>query len=166
MSDTPETGSTLPSDTAHDTPLRAGGPTLSLGEAVRYTGAARSTLQRRLHSGAIAGAERTAGGGWRIPISGLIAAGLAPRSTPPDPEPTPVPSPPAHPRETELSEELARVRAELATERAVREAVERHLADLRAALEAMSRALPPAPVTDAPAEPVSPRRRRWFGRNG
>ncbi len=164
MSDTPATGPTEADDTARDTPGRAGGPTVSLGEAVKVTGAARSTLQRRLHTGAIDGAERGSDGGWRIPIAGLIAAGFMPRISPPDTPPAPVPDPfpPAGtaPREAELTARLVRLEAELEKERAVREAMERNLAGLERALEAMSRALPPGPATET--EQAPPRRRRWW----
>lgn len=168
MSDTPATGPEGTGGTAHDTPGRAGGPTLSLGEAVRVTGAARSTLQRRLHAGAIAGAERTAEGGWSVPVAGLIAAGFLPKVSPPDPAEEPVPDPfperGTSSRETELSAEVVRLRAELEAARVLAEERALHLADLRAALEAMSRALPPAPssTTSPSAEGVRPPRRRWW----
>lgn len=82
MTDTPTTEPTDDGDTGRDTPTINGGPTVSLGEAVRTTGKAKSTLQRRLAEGAIPGAVRLASGGWSIPISGLIAAGLEPRMSP------------------------------------------------------------------------------------
>lgn len=67
-----------------NTPSVQGGPTVSLGEAVRTTGKAKTTLQRRLAENAIPGAVRLPSGGWSIPISGLIAAGLAPKVSPAD----------------------------------------------------------------------------------
>ncbi len=67
-----------------NTPTVQGGPTVSLGEAVRTTGKAKTTLQRRLAENAIPGAVRLPTGGWSIPISGLIAAGLAPKVSPAD----------------------------------------------------------------------------------
>jgi hypothetical protein len=100
MSDTPTgpaaTGPTGELDQAHG-PLRApDGPTVSLGQAVKITGAARTTLQRRLHVGAIPGAERTAEGGWSIPLAGLEAAGypIMPAEEPvPNPFPAEEPGP-------------------------------------------------------------------------
>lgn len=163
-------------------PLQAdevGGPTLTLGQAVRTTGVARSTLQRRLATGAVPGATRTAAGGWSIPVAGLIRAGLTPAVTPPPLPPGPDGGPdPVTDEVAELRAELERTRAErdqadalrvqaeaLAAERAA------HVADLRAALETLSRALPPAPpvTTDAAApsvilEPTPAPRRRWWQR--
>ncbi len=172
MSDTPTPGPTGADDTPNETPRAPGGPTLSLGEAVRRTGVARSTLQRRLAEGAIPGAERTPAGGWAIPYAGLIAAGLEPRTTPPDP---PTLGTVSHPAATVVdTAEADRLRAELAATRARLEVAEalaaeraRHVDDLRAALEAMSRALPagppPAPPTTSPeVEPA--RRPRWWHR--
>lgn len=172
MSDTPTPGPTVADDTPNETPRAPGGPTLSLGEAVRRTGVARSTLQRRLAEGAIPGAERTPAGGWAIPYAGLIAAGLEPRTTPPDP---PTPGTVSHPAATVVdTAEADRLRAELAATRARLEVAEalaaeraRHVDDLRAALEAMSRALPagPPPAPPATSPEVEPARRpRWWHR--
>ena len=167
VSDTPTPGHTPTDDTPDDTPRAPGGPTLSLGEAVRRTGVARSTLQRRLAEGAIPGAERTPAGGWSIPYAGLIAAGLEPRTTPPDP-PTITPPAPTVPDETAaLRADLERTRAELAHARALADERGRHVDDLRSAIEAMSRALPagppPAPPTPSP-DVVPARRPRWWHR--
>jgi hypothetical protein len=54
------------------------GPTLSLSEATNRCSVSRATIQRRLKAGDIVGAYRTDSGGWSIPISGLIGAGLIP----------------------------------------------------------------------------------------
>lgn len=155
-------------DTAPD---GAGGPVWSLREAVEHTGASRSTLQRRLKEGAVPGAERDEAGGWRIPLAGLIAAGILPKQTPADTGP-PAPDP---------AVEVVELRAELAVERERRQAAEalaeahreraeahreraeahrERADDLRAAVEALSRALPPAPSADTLTAP----RRRWWGR--
>jgi hypothetical protein len=151
-SDTPTGWHDTPNDTPTETP-RPGGPVLSLGEAVTATGVSRSTLQRRLRAGELEGATRLPGGGWAIPAVSLIAAGLMARTTAPDP--APAPAAPAGELEA-LRIELDRARAEL---RAVQQiAAERaeHVTDLRAALEALSRALP------APAvESATPRPRWW-----
>jgi hypothetical protein len=191
MTDTPDPDS-LPvqgteSETPDDTPDIGGGPVLSLGEAVKTTGAARTTIQRRLARGEIPGATRTPSGGWSIPVRGLIAAGLTPRTSPPDAAPV-----------RSVEEETAELRAELAAaqaaaeryrveaEAATRLAEERAagLADLRLALKAMSQAIesgerprPAIPLTEhapssvmPPAEisqdlgvatPTAPRRRWW-----
>ncbi len=151
----------------------AGGPTLSLGAAVRATGVARSTLQRRLTAGAIAGATRTEAGGWSIPIGGLIGAGLVPTVTPPETPPGPTSGPPV---ET-VADEVADLRAEVDRLRADRDRAEalaaergRHVDDLRVALEALARALPAGPVA-APLEdqgtppPAAPPARRWWHRS-
>jgi hypothetical protein len=194
MADTPMDRPTGTDDTAHDTggdvtpetsavsDVTTGpeGPTLSLGEAVRTTGAARSTIQRRLNSGAIPGATRTDAGGWSIPVSGLIAAGLAPRvtpaDTPPDTTPDTAPATPLPEGDTavvsDLRAELAATRMELDHARRLADERARHVDDLRAALDAMARALPPAPETPpgdavgaAPGDAVgTPPRRRWWSR--
>jgi hypothetical protein len=57
---------------------------LSLAEAVKAVEVSRTTMQRRLAAGEIDGAHRTESGGWAIPYSGLVAAGLTPRVTGPD----------------------------------------------------------------------------------
>lgn len=186
MSDTPTTGDQTPPETppppSTDTPAHpadgagvmsdtsvgggagVGGPTLSLSEAVRYTGAARSTLQRRLRDGVISGAHRTADGGWSIPVAGLIAAGLAPKSTPADEEP--------EPRSSHTADEVAELRAEVAEWRLENAELraeadkwrtlaaerERWMVDLRGVIEVMSRSLPAGP------EARKPSGGRWFRR--
>jgi len=183
MVDTPVDRPTATDDTAHDTGgdvTGSPGPTLSLGDAVRLTGISRSTIQRRLHSGAIAGATRTTTGGWAIPVAGLIAAGMAPRVTPPDTPPATEPPPTTTPSMldddtrvvADLRAELAATRQELNHARRLADERARHVDDLRAALEAMARALPPAPEAPVGAPvgvppssaDVTPPRRRWWSR--
>lgn len=178
MSDTPTAGTP---DTVSETPAATGGPRLTLGQAVRTTGMSRSTLQRRLRDDSIPGATRTPGGGWSIPVAGLIAAGLAPRHSPPDPpvsgnlpiatsrgaEVTADPATESYisvePAEVErLRVELNRTRADLELSRARVAEVTADRETLRAALEALSRALPPGPVLTAPPAPAA--RRRWWGK--
>lgn len=178
MSDTSATGTP---DTVPDTPAATGGPRLTLGQAVRTTGLSRSTLQRRLRDDSIPGATRTPGGGWSIPVAGLIAAGLAPRHSPPDPplltdpvittsrgaEVTADPASATYvapdPAEVErLRVELDRTRADLELSRARVAEVTADRETLRAALEALSRALPPGPVLTTTPAPAA--RRRWWHR--
>lgn len=135
-----------------------GGPRLSMAEAVRVSGVPRSTMQRRLKAGAIPGAERTADGGWSIPFAGLVAAGIIPKSTPPD---APV-APPADLEAVEvvqLRAEVSRLRAEVDHARELAAERARHVDDLRGALEAMARMLPPGEGDTAGGG--APRRRRW-----
>lgn len=185
MPDTPDdtpahdqpTGQVTP-DAGLAQPAPANGPTLGIAEAVRATGTSRSTLQRRLKAGEIPGAHHGPDGTWRIPIAGLIAAGLMDRATPAD---SPAPSSPAPvPVEPETVAELGRLRAEVDRLRAERDLAhalaaerERNLEDLRAALAVLSRALPAGPVSSAgepapspaPADGAAPvARRRWWRR--
>ena len=192
MSDTPSTEPTDDGEPGRDTPTVNGGPTVSLGEAVRTTGKAKSTLQRRLAEGAIPGAVRLASGGWSIPISGLIAAGLEPRMSPAhtpmrnpmkrapirtfrggpnidlDPEAEVFPTHTPQVPHDELAADVAELRAELeranrrgAAARQRAEDLEANLHDLRKALEALSRALPPGPQPPAATVTPTPRRRWW-----
>ncbi len=112
------------------------GPTLTLGGAVRATGVARSTLQRKLRDGQIPGAHHTAGGNWAIPVAGLIQAGLAPKQTPPDDDPGPAVD---ADQVSALRAENSRLRAELDAARQVQELQASNLDDLRAALAVVSR---------------------------
>lgn len=166
MTDTPDTPTDTPETT--DTPptgevgvMGEYGYTLSLGEAVRVTGAARSTLQRRLAAGVIEGAARTADGvGWAIPVMSLIRAGYMPKvSDPPPPVPTGSPGVEVDSEADRLRAEVDRLRVELDHMRELAEDRARHVADLRTAMEAMSRALsagpPPTPVTAPTPEPVT-----------
>lgn len=154
-----------------------GGPTLTMGGAVRASGLSRSTMQRRLADGAIPGAHRAESGEWVIPYAGLVAGGLIAKRTPPDTVPDGGSLPmPAQPDGAQLRAELDQVRAELAQTRAERDTARaladeraRHLADLREALAVMGRALT-TPSTREPESgnppPVTPTptRRRWWHR--
>lgn len=151
-----------------------GGPTLTMGGAVRATGISRSTMQRRLADGSIPGAHRTEAGEWSIPYAGLVAANLIPKVTPPDPTPTgpmsePEPEPVRDPAElVTLRAEVVRLRAELDTATALAAERARHLDDLREALAVMGRALPAGDATEpvrGSSTPTPPVRRRWFARN-
>lgn len=131
------------------------GPVLTLGAAVKATGVSRSTMQRRLRAGDIPGAHRDTAGGWNIPISGLIAAGLAPKVTPPDTEVTAAnPADDIGARLAAAEQRAARAEAEVdALTRELRRADE-HVADMRRAL-AMLDAGPVAQETKPK------KRRRW-----
>ena len=188
MSDTPSTEPTDDGEPGRDTPTVNGGPPVSLGEAVRTTGKAKSTLQRRLAEGAIPGAVRLASGGWSIPISGLIAAGLEPRMSPAhtpmkrapirtfrggpnidlDPEAEVFPTHTPQVPHDELAADVAELRAELerangreAAARDRAELLEANLHDLRQNLEDLRRALPPGPQPPAVTVSQAPRRRWW-----
>jgi len=123
------------------------GPTVSLADAVERCSASRTTIQRKLKAGEIAGASRVAGGGWSIPISGLIAAGIMPRTTPAD---TPTVS------RVDQSGEVELLRVKLAAAEARAAAAEAHRDDLRSIIEDYRRALPPAPSEPAPSAEVTP----------
>jgi hypothetical protein len=56
-------------------------PIWSLVEAAEHTNTSRATLQRLATSGKIPGAHKDARG-WKVPMSGLIAAGLTVEATP------------------------------------------------------------------------------------
>lgn len=159
-----------------DRPAHYGGPVLGIAAAVRTTGTSRTTLQRRLKAGEIPGAHHGPDGTWQIPISGLVAAGMMPATTPPDPAPTPprapedtppageptVPTEVAHEAPTtspDVMAELAQLRDEVAALRLRAEVAEtaaaereRALGALELALATMARALPPAP-TGEPTDP-------------
>lgn len=191
MSETTATPTDPDPETEHAPPTAppGGGPTLTLGGAHRATGAARTTLRRRLDAGEIPGARRTPEGGWEIPVSGLIAAGLAPKRTPPDPPaestvPTSGTTDPAPTSSTEAEElrarlaatelELERTRAEVASVREMVGVYAHSLEAMREALETMGRALgpgttpPPAtpePVSSTPPDTTSSTTRRsWWKR--
>ena len=53
-------------------------PTLSLPEAATACAVSAETIRRRIKSGAIDGAIRDKTGAWRLPVAGLVAAGLRP----------------------------------------------------------------------------------------
>jgi hypothetical protein len=119
------------------------GPTISLAEAADRCSASRSTIQRKLKAGEILGATRTDSGGWSIPITGLIGAGLMPRTTPADTAPAPV-------SDQSAEIELLRVKLAAAEDRAT--AAEAHRDDLRSIIEDYRRALAPGPVPPATSE--------------
>jgi len=133
-------------------------PALSLAEAARTTGASVSTIRRRLNTGGIEGAHRAEDGSWRIPIAGLIAAGLAPKTSPAEAPPSSVVYVEHKPSSTSPADtaEVDRLRAELeaAHRRELENAraeVDRLRADngrLLETIERLSRALPPATATD------------------
>lgn len=139
-------------------------PALSLAEAARTTGVSVSTIRRRLNASEIEGAHRTEDGSWRIPIAGLIAAGLAPRITPADTPPASVVYLESKTPTASDTAEVDRLRADL--EAAHRRELTNALAEvdrLRAdngrlleTIERLSRALPPAPVPTTPAESDTP----------
>lgn len=159
--DIPTPNGATPNDTPADTPggTPVSGPALTLAQAVEVTGVSRSTLQRRLRAGDLDGATRTTGGGWAIPYRALIAAGLVPARTPADtPAPVEVRLAPAPTVEVDkLRAEVDRLRAEVEARDAALIARDAHLADLRAALDLMARALPAGPA-------VRPARSRWWHR--
>jgi len=103
--------------------------------AARLCNVGRKTILRRLAAGKIPGAEQALDGVWRIPVSGLRAAGLDPqaglRSTP----------------------SLAQLQIELAEERARRVAAEAlaeeriaHIRDLQSVLRGLVAPVPPEPL--------------------
>lgn len=148
------------------------GPTMSMGEAVRLTGASRSTMQRRLAAGQIEGAYRNAEGGWVVPMSGLLAAGFVPRTTPAE-EPLEADPDEIAALRAEIDRlsaavaEIPRLRGEIETLSAVNAAQAEHIRDFRVALETI-RALPSGPPAKT-AEPASVEpepRRRWWKRSG
>lgn len=131
-------------------PTTLHGPTLSLSEATSRCSVSRATIQRRLKAGDLVGAYRTNSGGWSIPISSLIGAGLIPRTTPPDDT--------SESEETtepvlDQSLEIAVLKVELHAARQLAEERAERISDLKAALDAMGRALNSGPtqqVTDTP----------------
>lgn len=151
------------------------GYTVSMGEAIRTTGVARSTLQRRLAAGQIEGAYRGGDGGWVIPMNGLIAAGFLPRTTPPDeavePDPDEIAALRAEiERLSAAVAEIPRLRGEVEKLSAVNAAQADHIRDFRVALETI-RALPAGPPPTVTVEPqtVAPvveQRRSWRWRRG
>ena len=139
-----------------DTPAPA---YMTLGEATKAVDASRSTLQRRLKAGEIEGAYRDGDGVWRIPFSGLIAAGLAPRTTPPD-EPNTANTTDIHPSEPTTEVELLRAELEhvkaLASERAATVEL------LRDVIEHLSAAIKAGPPELPVATSTTGQRRRWW----
>lgn len=136
------------------------GPTVSLAEATDRCSVSRATIQRKLKAGEIVGATRTTSGGWSIPITGLIAAGLMPRTTPPD-----------QPGASEMADhaaEVAVLRVELAAARQLADERAERINDLKTALDAMGKALTAGVANTAPdktltAPPAETVRRRFDG---
>ena len=137
--------------------LRMNEPVWSLDEAASRSNVSRATIQRRIIAGEIIGAHKV-GRGWRVPMSGLIAAGI---------EVSEQPKVSAEAERDALAtlviaaEEEAR-RWQQRAESLERELAARvdHLADLKrviARLELTTGSAPPAPA---------PRpKRRWFRRD-
>jgi hypothetical protein len=129
------------------------GPVWSAAEAARRCEVPRSTLNRRLHAGAIPGATKDADG-WHIPALGLALAGLAARTAPD----TPPAADNGHQEpDSDVAQRLALLQAQLGEERARREGAER-LAEERAArildLQHALRALAPPPAADTGSGPA------------
>lgn len=124
------------------------GTTLTISEASRRTGVSVSTIRRRLKAGAIPGAYKTDGPDgeeWRIPVASLdgIASESSKRTTSDDPEEV-----------EELRRQVSdlRTRAEVAealldSERRGRDELAKTVEVLRESIEALNKALPPAPTT-------------------
>lgn len=152
-------------------------PTVSQTEAARRCGVAPSTIRRARLAGRLPGATEAPGGGWRIPIPDLVAAGLLDGATPPDPGAAGAIAQNAAPRDgtPDLAAEVTRLQADLADMRRraeVAEARAEERAETIAAQAMALRMLEAAPATrpadeaPAPAEAHDGGRRRWwrFGR--
>ena len=101
------------------------------------------TVRRYLSDDRIPGAEKV-DGQWRIPASGLVAAGLEPGR--------PAPPPRDHVDVAAVEAERDSLRREVSAQRARAEVAEalaadraEHVADLRRSIEDLRRQLPPAP---------------------
>ena len=149
-------------------------PIWSLVEAAEHTNTSRATLQRLATSGKIPGAHKDARG-WKVPMSGLIAAGLTVEATPR--------ASTQEQARIETTAELREARAEAERWRTRAEGLERelrrsdeHLTDLRRTLAMLEAPRAPEPITSAqtltepPTEPPTERRRlsgrlkRWRAR--
>lgn len=151
---------------------------VTLGEAVKAVKASRSTLQRRLKAGEIPGAYTDSAGVWRIPYSGLITAGLAPRTTPADTPDVVGTATPSTVHLEEMAAEVARLRAEnehlaqIAEERATTVALLAGVVErLTEAISSGPGELPPAadppPARDGHGpSTTATMRRRWWARRG
>jgi len=125
--------------TAHlrpDPVSETGRPMLTLAQAAKACSTSQRTVSRRLKEGKILGASRTREGQWAIPIEGLIAAGLEPYQSKPEPAATIA----DELRETKTRLETALV--ELAETKAKAEGLERlaeavqdNISDLRSSLK-------------------------------
>ena len=152
-------------------------PALTLSQAASACNTSRSTIRRKLDGKEFPNAYRDAGddGPWMVPVTDLIAAGLKPNASRPEPEQS---------GQTEQSsaqpDEVARLERELFQERERRRAAEeiaaerqRALEDLRLALRMLgpgeqveqSNGHPMPQVHDTPSEQGSAAtRRRWWQR--
>lgn len=143
-------------------------PTLSAAEAARAAGVSAKTIGRALKAGRIEGAERLPGGGWAVPVEGLLAAGYTLHRS----EPAPVvdtPQPEAD-RVRELEAEVAELRRERDVAVAELRRADDALADVRLALRALSAGATdggvsvPDTVPRAPEAPVARTAGRWWRR--
>lgn len=154
---TGSTGSTPPADDD-------GRPVFTAADAARRCGVARSTLMRRLHAGEIPGAAKDEHGAWRVPLAGLLAAGLVPDAHRPpadaDDDPAPMLDAAARIAAAEHAAAIARLEGELLAERARREAAETLAAERAARVADLQNALrmiepprtPPETADQAPAD--------------
>lgn len=139
-----------------------GRPVFTAADAARRCGVARSTLMRRLHAGEIPGAAKDDDGAWRVPLAGLLAAGLVPDAHRPpadaDDDPAPVLDAAARIAAAEHAAAIARLEGELLAERARREAAETLAAERAARVADLQNALrmiepprtPPEPAPESP----------------
>lgn len=139
-----------------------GRPVFTAADAARRCGVARSTLTRRLHAGEIPGAAKDDDGAWRVPLAGLLAAGLVPDAHRPpadaDDDPAPVLDAAARIAAAEHAAAIARLEGELLAERARREAAETLAAERAARVADLQNALrmiepPRTPPELAPESP-------------
>lgn len=143
-------------------------PTLSAAEAARAAGVSAKTIGRALKAGRIEGAERLPGGGWAVPVEGLLAAGYTLHRSEPEPlEVTPQGDPD---RVRALEAEVAELRRERDVAVAELRRADDALADVRLALRALSAGTAgegdtvPDTVTRAPEAPVARTAGRWWRR--
>ena len=140
-----------------------GRPVFTAADAARRCGVARSTLTRRLQAGEVPGAAKDDDGAWRVPLAGLLAAGMVPDAYRPpadgddDPAP-PVPDAAARIAAAEHAAAIARLEGELLAERARREAAETLAAERAARVADLQNALrmiepPRTPPELAPESP-------------
>lgn len=150
-------------------------PRLTVSQAVESFAVSRATLNRRLAAREIIGAEKDAGGRWKIPVESLQAAGIAARKTylteishngidkaRDKDHPLGTPENGASSTISDGAHEISQLRIELAHERAQRERAEaiaderkERITDLQRALAMIEAAVPPTVQT------LKPRRRWW-----
>jgi hypothetical protein len=137
-------------------------PIWSLVEAAEHTNTSRATLQRLAVAGKITGARKS-GRGWKVPMSGLIAAGLTVEATPQ--------ASTSEQRRIEQAAELREARAEAERWRTRAEGLERelqrtdeHLTDLRRTLAMIETTRAPDMLTSAQTLTDPPAERRPSGR--